>query len=325
MLAAFPLAPGDIYLQRHSTALAAVNKSKHVRRLRTHGIDCRSRRTPRKAVRHFAPPRYLASLPLQNDGPHPRGEFEERLRTIKLRSVPTSLPLQRDRTLRIQPAEATDPAYWARHLRGTVRFSDNLAELLRNPGNLLVEVGPGNVLATLARQQGGTATKAWSSLPHRHDATPALRTALTTVGHLWTQGVNFDWSKLNNPTHQCSASRCPTYPFEHTRYWIEPDKASPAISASDCSFKASPQNLSLFIAGSWKPAPGGRCRRSHPILCRLKAHGSIFRDAQGLGDQIANRLKDSKRDVVVVTPGSAYKKNKRGRYTIRAAARARLR
>jgi thioesterase domain-containing protein/NAD(P)-dependent dehydrogenase (short-subunit alcohol dehydrogenase family) len=48
----------------------------------------------------------------------------------------------------------------------------------------------------------------------------------------------------------------------------------------------------------------------------------IFKDAQGLGDQIAARLKSSKRDVILVTPGTAYRKHRRGRYTIRPAVRA---
>src|SRR2546429_3183557 len=35
---------------------------------------------------------------------------------------------------------AISPAYWARHLRHTVRFADGLDELVREPGRVLLEV-----------------------------------------------------------------------------------------------------------------------------------------------------------------------------------------
>ncbi|HEX4497401.1 MAG TPA: amino acid adenylation domain-containing protein, partial [Thermoanaerobaculia bacterium] len=43
----------------------------------------------------------------------------------------------------ITAGEATDPAYWGRHLRNAVRFSAGIGELLREPGRLFLEVGPG--------------------------------------------------------------------------------------------------------------------------------------------------------------------------------------
>ena len=52
----------------------------------------------------------------------------------------------------ITPQEATDPSYWGRHLRGTVRFGDGLHELLSNPARILLEVGPGETLTKLAQR-----------------------------------------------------------------------------------------------------------------------------------------------------------------------------
>ena len=42
----------------------------------------------------------------------------------------------------IRVEEATDPGYWAKHLRATVRFGDGLAELLKEPRRALLEVVP---------------------------------------------------------------------------------------------------------------------------------------------------------------------------------------
>ncbi len=96
------------------------------------------------------------------------GAFEERLRSIDFHA-PRIPYLSNVTGTWIKPEEATDPAYWARHIRSTVRFSDNLAELLRSPDRILIEAGPGNVLTTLARQQGRPAANAFPSLPHPHE------------------------------------------------------------------------------------------------------------------------------------------------------------
>jgi len=45
-----------------------------------------------------------------------------------------------------------DPAYWAAQLRQTVRLSDCLTELFKEPARVILEVGPGRALSTLARQ-----------------------------------------------------------------------------------------------------------------------------------------------------------------------------
>src|SRR5256885_1754455 len=53
----------------------------------------------------------------------------------------------------INPEQATDPAYGVRHLRQTVRFADGLHTLLADFSGALLEVGPGQTLGVLARQQ----------------------------------------------------------------------------------------------------------------------------------------------------------------------------
>src|SRR5262249_41591276 len=49
-------------------------------------------------------------------------------------------------------AEATDPERWARPIRSTVRFADELRVLLGDPHRVLVEVGPGGSLTGSAMQ-----------------------------------------------------------------------------------------------------------------------------------------------------------------------------
>src|SRR6185295_18714993 len=66
---------------------------------------------------------------------------------------PPALPFVSGLTGRpITAEEVADPAYWARHLRGTVRFADGLAALAADGPAIYLEVGPGNALGTLARR-----------------------------------------------------------------------------------------------------------------------------------------------------------------------------
>ena len=52
----------------------------------------------------------------------------------------------------VDAEQATSPAYWGRHLRETVQFSPAIALFRKEASTALLEVGPGNVLGTLARQ-----------------------------------------------------------------------------------------------------------------------------------------------------------------------------
>jgi phthiocerol/phenolphthiocerol synthesis type-I polyketide synthase E len=90
-------------------------------------------------------------------------------------------------------AEATDPAYWSRHLLGTVRFAEGAARLLSLDGCVLVEAGPGGSLCTFVRQQasaGGVAAPLGvASLPHAAEGTPEPAFLLGAMGRLWTAGA----------------------------------------------------------------------------------------------------------------------------------------
>src|SRR5207248_9298072 len=52
----------------------------------------------------------------------------------------------------ISRAEATDPAYWARHATHSARFSDALHHMWRLKNSILLEAGPGRTLGVLAMQ-----------------------------------------------------------------------------------------------------------------------------------------------------------------------------
>ena len=136
----------------------------------------------------------------------------------------------------ITAEQATDPEYWATHLRQTVRFAEGVA-LLMEPGSkrVLLEVGPGETLCGLARQDPNSAARGAvivSSLGRAKTGASEAATLLQTVGQLWAVGVEIEWKQLYAGETRRFVS-LPTYPFERKRYWIEPGiKFGPAASAA---------------------------------------------------------------------------------------------
>lgn len=147
--------------------------------------------------------------------------FVARVRRVRL--SPPAIPFVSNVTgAWIRPEEATDPAYWGRHLRSTVRFGDGVAALLAEPGRILLEAGPGTTLSTLAARRGG-GRPAIASLPAAGaggGAAADLDAFTLALGRLWLAGHPLDVEALF-AGREPRRVPLPTYPFERHRYWIE--------------------------------------------------------------------------------------------------------
>jgi acyl transferase domain-containing protein len=120
----------------------------------------------------------------------------------------------------ISEKETTDPTYWASHFRQAVQFSAGVTELRNDRSNVLLEVGPGNVLSTLARQHSGSSDQAIiSSLSDGFSGDCDELSLMTALGSLWVTGAEPTWKALYSDEHRLRVS-LPTYPFERKRYWL---------------------------------------------------------------------------------------------------------
>ncbi len=121
----------------------------------------------------------------------------------------------------ITPEQATDGAYWTRHISNTVRFAQGITTLLRKPELLLLEVGPGSTLATLARQNAAPTDgrTILPSLPAPGDGQSEAVTIQRALASLWVSGIVPSWEKLHGPGSRRRTS-LPTYPFERKRFWF---------------------------------------------------------------------------------------------------------
>lgn len=111
--------------------------------------------------------------------------------------------------------EATDAQYWVQHLRGAVRFADGLNEILKEEQAILVEVGPGQVLSTFARQHPAKKSEQLilNLIRHPKENASDLYYLLHKISRLWTSGVNIDWTEFyaEERRHRIAL---PTYSFD---------------------------------------------------------------------------------------------------------------
>jgi len=228
--------------------------------------------------------------------------FTEQVRRIRLN--PPQIPYISNVTgTWITAEEATAPSYWAKHLRQTVRFADGIQELLKEPGHILLEIGPGRTLSTFAMRHPDRATEqvVLSSIRHPKDRQSDTAFLLTTLGRLWLSGVHADWSKFYAYEKRCRIP-LPAYPFERERYWIDPPKqsAKTALQSSD----RKPDIADWFYVPSWKRSP-------LPVSSlKLQTSGSwlIFLDECGLGDQLEKRLNQESQNITTVKSASGFSK-----------------
>ncbi|TMQ65450.1 MAG: SDR family NAD(P)-dependent oxidoreductase [Candidatus Eisenbacteria bacterium] len=177
------------------------------------------------------------------------GAFAERVRQTRL-SAP-SIPFLSNLTgTWITAEQATDPAYWVGHLRSAVRFADNLATLLTDPARVLLEVGPGTLLTSLARQQGSPDITLVASLRHPKQGGPEEVALLEALGKLWCAGIDIDWEAFHTGFGRRRVP-LPTYPFERRRHWIEPGSGPGAAEATGVPAKE-PDIARWFYAPGWK-------------------------------------------------------------------------
>jgi FkbM family methyltransferase len=95
--------------------------------------------------------------------------------------------------------EATDPAYWARHLCSPVRFATGLESL--GEGRVLLETGPGQSLSSIASAAPVAASSVLlASMRHAFEPQADSAVLLRTLGRLWLAGAELDPGRLPTAT-----------------------------------------------------------------------------------------------------------------------------
>ena len=108
--------------------------------------------------------------------------------------------------------EVTDPAYWVRQVRQTVRFADAVTAMRTAGVRTFVELGPDGVLS--AREPA--AGEAWLPVLRRERDEPL--TALTAAAGVWVRGGPVNWAGLYAETG-ARLIELPPYSFQRRRFW----------------------------------------------------------------------------------------------------------
>ena len=214
----------------------------------------------------------------------------------------------------ITTAEATDSHYWARHLRQTVRFSEGMTELVKEPKRILLEVGPGQTLSTFAKQHDNLEPVVLTSIRHPQEQQSDVAFLLNTLGRLWLFGVQVDWSGFY-ANEQRYRIPLPTYPFERQRYWISPQVQPHDVRPTEVSLSKKPDIADWFYLPFWKQsAPPGLLGKED--LAEQKFCTLVFIDECGLGSQIIKRLEQQGQDAIAIQIGSELSKLSDRLYTL---------
>lgn len=212
--------------------------------------------------------------------------------------------------------DVTDPEYWVRHLRQTVRFTDGLHRLLDDPERLLLEVGPGRSMGSLARQHPdrGKEQPVLSSMRHPDQAAEDDAVWLDALGQVWATGATIDWDAYWQDEHRLRIP-LPTYQFDRQRHWFEPGTQN-AIGqdVSDESFR-SDDITEWNYEPVWKRS---FLTEGEP----LTGPALVLEDASGLGREIAARLRANGNDVVVLRAGSRFRRADDSVFAVNPASQA---
>ncbi|MEU0534153.1 SDR family NAD(P)-dependent oxidoreductase [Amycolatopsis tolypomycina] len=205
----------------------------------------------------------------------------------RLSPRPAELPL----ITTLPGSDPTDPEHWVRHLRGSVRFADALETALGEDA-VLVQVGPGGMLASLAARRGPSVT----TFPRPDEDGDGRAAALDALGRLWALGADVSPAAPHRPSRR--RVPLPGYAFQRERYWVDPaprvtDFASPGeplqlpVWRQLAPLPAATPSVRVVGDGPWADAVRAASGDGEPVAVVVAPWG----DAGASGDEM-RRLAD---------------------------------
>ncbi|MEU6038475.1 SDR family NAD(P)-dependent oxidoreductase [Actinomadura sp. NPDC047616] len=152
----------------------------------------------------------------------------------RVRAGTPAVPLISTVTGAVADGEFGTAEHWVRQLRHPVLFSQALRTTVDTVGGspdlpvVLVQVGPGAALATLARGHDLPGLRAAVTTLAADGAEGDLAGVRAAAGRLWTHGVDVDFTAMHRPGRRRVAA--PGYAFQRRRLWIDPPER-PVVDA----------------------------------------------------------------------------------------------
>ncbi|MEU6229194.1 SDR family NAD(P)-dependent oxidoreductase [Streptomyces sp. NPDC047042] len=181
--------------------------------------------------------------------------------------------------VRATPEQLCSPDYWARHIRGTVRFADGVAFLEREGVTDYLEIGPDGVLTALV--QDCLMTPAASLTPVLRVGRPESETVTTALVLAYLRGHPLDRAEL---FPRGRTVQLPTYAFQRSRHWL----MNAPVTADAFGLGLSPADhpllgAALSMAGRDETVFTGRLSRAtHSWLTDHAVSGTVVVPGTGL-------------------------------------------
>ncbi|MEV0350910.1 type I polyketide synthase [Nonomuraea sp. NPDC050680] len=197
----------------------------------------------------------------------------------------------------VDAAQVSSVDFW--QLTRPVLVKQALEAVLSDGDRVLMEVGPGRTLTTLARAHPQVRAKRHLTVPTLPSGPSKGATERTSFLHalarLWTLGAEVNWSALAATGERVPL---PGYPYQRERYWIEsPSGPAPVREAGE------PAGRAVFRLPTWvEAAPAGQ--RDTDVRDRSLVF--LPDDARRAGELVALLGRAGWDDALLVRHGSSY-------------------
>jgi len=218
----------------------------------------------------------------------------------------------------VTSVQARSPRYWAEHLRKEVLFGEGIRMLQENPERIFLEVGPGQTLGALVRQNAGPHGKLTvvASLSLSQETKADAEVLWGALGRLWMVGAPLE-AKGFYAGERRQRIPLPTYPFQRKPYWVEPRRSVQAQSGVPTGagpVRKRPDLADWFYVPAWRATPSSVYS---PSTVQVFGRWMVFAKAEGLGARLAEHISLAGADVVTVTPAETFSRDGDGRYGLR--------
>jgi len=221
----------------------------------------------------------------------------------------------------VKAEEATDAGYWRRQLRECVRFSEGVKELMAAGAEVMVEVGPGQTLGSLARMHKKGKKVEWviGTMRHPQEEQDDREYLTGTIGKLWMAGVEIEWNQYYEGEERRRIG-LPCYPFERQRYWVEARGGMENSGRSKVGGKRKDVKDWFYVPG-WQRKDLSRSRESAGGVGEEKKKYLVMEGGGNVSRVLIERLKREAAEVIRVKAGESYRKVGEKEYEIRPRER----
>lgn len=239
--------------------------------------------------------------------------FAELFKEIRL-SAPT-IPIASTVTGQwLTKEEATNPDFWVKHVRKTVRFADAAKLCLDTSPAVFVESGPGQSLESAVKRQLAKESPhaVISTIPAMESKVDPLVYYYSSLGQIWANGDYFRWELLDKTKKNLISY--PGYPFERKPYIIDFSRKDGAKAKSE-NKKKTDINQWFYIPGWKRTAPPQRMPVNGMAAAEENSEKScwlLFSDEEGLCQEIYKELSAEGINCFRIKKGKEFVQEKEG-------------